>query len=202
MIDALLYSVRDGIRSAGFNYGAAECEIMADGHPPPRCGNVFVAVHGGRSSPGKDNERNLYELFGFSITLTMRVTVPLDRVGDQQIAKNLRLVPINQTQGFNVKLEQLRAYLHSNWKITVLQNQIPNSANDNIVAWTLGTSYGFVEPAKWKGQDTPRLVGSEWFEATSQNGEETEDSIGIVSEMRFDGAKRMQPQTASVGLFV
>ena len=203
MIDALIYAVRDGIRAAGFNYGIAECEIMSDGHPPPRCGNFFVAVHGGRSSPGRDNERNLYELFGFSVTLTMRTTLPLDRIGDQAIYRNSTLIPFRQREGFNAKLEQLRTYLHSNWKITVLQNQIPNSANDNIVAWTTGTSYGFCEPARWKGQDIARLVGSEWFESTSQDGDEsTDDSIGIVSEMRFDGAKRMQPQTASIVLFV
>ena len=59
MIDALLYAVRDGIRAAGFGYGAAECEIMDDGKPPPRMGNFFVSVHGGKSRPGQANERNL-----------------------------------------------------------------------------------------------------------------------------------------------
>ena len=87
MIDALLYAVRDNIRSAGFNYGKAECEIMEDGRPPPRAGNVFVSVHGGNSSSLRDNQ--LYEEFGFFITLTMRTGgVSIDRVGDQLIARN------------------------------------------------------------------------------------------------------------------
>ena len=197
MIDALLYSVRDGIRAAGFSYGKAECEIMDDGKPPPRAGNVFVAVHGGKSHPGPANQRNLDELFDFSITLTMRVTVPLDRLGDQQIARNLALVPQAQRHGFNAKLEQLRGYLHSNWTITVLQGQTPNSANDNLAAWATGTVYGFVEPARWQGEETPTLVGAEWMGAEPES-----EDFAIKSEMRFTGARRFQPQTAGTGVFV
>lgn len=198
MTDALLYAVRDAIRAAGMNYGIAEVEIMDDGRPPPRCGNFFAAVHGGRSRPGDANERNLYELFGFSVTLTMRVTVPLDRTGDQQIARNIALAPLGQRHGFNHKVEQLRGFLHSNWRMVVLTGQTPNSANDNLSAWATGTVYGFCEPARYQGPDgPPRLVGGEWFAADP----EAED-VGIVQELRFDNAKRLQPQTASVGAFV
>lgn len=197
MIDSLLYAVRDGIRAAGFNYGKAECEITDDGKPPPRAGNVFVAVHGGKSRPGGANSRNLDELFDFSVTLTMRVTVSLDRVGDQQIARNLELVPLAQRQGFNAKVEQLRGFLHMNWRITVLQSQTPNSANDNLAAWCSGTIYGFVEPARYQGAEVPILVGAEWMGA-----EPDSEDFAIKSELRFAGARRFQPTTASVGVFV
>lgn len=196
MIDALLYAVRDGIRAASMNYGSAECDIMDDGRPPPRAGNYYAAVHGGKSRPGEANERNLYELFGFSVTLTMRVTVPLDRVGTQQIARNIALVPLGQRQGFNAKLEQLRAYLHNNWQITVLTGQTPNSANDNITAWGTGTVYGFCEPMRYQGAEPARLVGGEWFAADPESEE-----VGIVCELRFDNAKRFQPTTAAIGAF-
>jgi hypothetical protein len=200
VIDALLYAVRDGIRASILGYKIAECEIMDDGRPPPRAGNYFAAVHGGRSRPGDANERNLYELFGFSVTLTMRVTVPLDRVGDQQIARNVPLtmnnVPLATRQGFNAKAEQLRAYLHSNWTITVLTGQDPNSANDNIIAWMSGTQYGFCEPARYQGMEGPVLKGGEWFGADP----EAQD-FGIATELRFDRAKRFQPQTAGTGVF-
>lgn len=178
---------------------------MDDGRPPPRCGNFFVSVHGGRSKPGNANERNLFELFGFSTTLTMRVTVPLDRVGDQQIARNLARIPLAQRLGFNAKVEQLRAYLHMNWKITVLYGEInpPSaSANDNLAAWITpaqleaGEVYGFVEPARYSGMDVPRLVGGEWFASDPESSE-----VGIVCELRFDNAKRFQPTTASIGNF-
>ena len=82
------------------NYGYAECEIQEDGRPPPRAGNWFVAVHGGRTHPAPANSRNLDELYDFNVTLTARVTIPLDRVGDQLIARNLTLVPHAQRQGF------------------------------------------------------------------------------------------------------
>lgn len=197
MIDALLYAVRDGIRKAGINYDQATCAIMDDGRPPPRCGQFFVAVHGGKSSPGGANNRNLDELFGFSVTLTMRVVVPLDKLGEQQLARNIELAPLGQRQGFNHKLEQLRGFLHKNWRITVLQSQTPNSANDNLAAWATGTVFGFCEPAAYKGEDVPKLVGGEWFGAEPDAAD-----MGIVVEMRFDGARRFQPQTASVGAFV
>lgn len=195
MIDALLYAVRDAIRAAGFNYGKAESEIMDDGRPPPRCGNFFVAVHGGKSRGTADNQ--LHEHFGFSLTMTMRITVALDRVGDQQIARNV-LLELARKQGFNAKVDQLRGFLHMNWRITVLTGQTPASANDNVSDWAAtGTVYGFCEPARWQGEEIPRLVGGEWFGADPD-----EEANGIVCEMRFDGARRFQPQTASVGPFV
>ena len=197
MIDALLYAVRDAIRAASFNYGKAECEIMDDGRPPPRAGNWFVAVHGGVSRPGKANHRNMHELFDFSVTLTARVTVPLDRVGDQLIARNLELVPLAQRQGFNAKLEQLDRFLHMNWRITVLTGQTPKSANDNIAAWATGTVYGFAVPAASNGGEMPKLVGAEWMGA-----EPNSEDFAIKSEIRLSGAERFQPQTASVGVFV
>lgn len=197
MIDALLYAARDAIRNAGFNYGKAECEIMDDGRPPPRAGNVFVAVHGGRSHPGNANDRNLYELFDFSVTLTMRVTVPLDRIGDQQIARNIALVSLGQRQGFNAKVEQLRGLLHMNWKMTVLQSQAVASANDNLASWATGTVYGFVEPARYQGTDAPTLVGADWMGAEPES-----EDFALKSELRFVNAKRFQPQTASAGVFV
>ena len=201
MIDALLYAVRDSIRAAKIGYGIAECEITDDGKPPPRAGNWFAAVHGGRSHPGDANSRNLDELFDFSMTLTGRVTISMDRIGDQMIARNVALVDINnvplaQRQGFNAKLEQLRAFLHMNWQITVLTGQTPNSANDNLAAWASGTVYGFVEPARFQGMETPVLVGPDWLGA-----EPDADQFALKSELRFTNARRFQPQTASVGAF-
>lgn len=202
MLDALLYAVRDGIRAAGMNYDTASCEIMENGSPPPRCGNYFVAVHGGTDRGSSDNQ--LQEYLGFLVTLTARVTVPLDRVGDQQMSRNLALVPLAQRQGFYAKREQLRAFLHMNWKMTVLQGQTPNSANDNLAAWATGEVYGFCEPARYRGSEKARLMGSEWFDAEPPKNvrNEKKEMFGIVSEMKFEGARRFQPQVLPVGPFV
>lgn len=200
MIDALLYSVRDTIRGAKIGYSVAECEITDDGKPPPRAGNVFVAVHGGKSHPGDANDNNLYELFDFSVTLTMRITIAQDRVGDQLMARNTVLVPLGQKQGFDHKVEQLRSLLHMNWGMIVLKGQNPKSANDNIIEWATGAAvYGFCEPARFQGADTPTGVGGDWLGA-----EPSEDGgpFALKSELRFVNAKRFQPVISSVGPFV
>ena len=198
MIDALLYSVRDGIRAAGFGYGNAECEIQDDGKPPPRAGKVFVAIYGGKTRAGQANDNNLFELYDFNVTLTMRVTIPLDRVGDQLVARNLNLVPDAQRQGFNARIEQLRAYLHMNWNRVVKTGQNPPSANDNLSAWAYGGSvYGFCEPMRYQGTEIPTLQGGDWLGAEPEN-----EDFAIKAEMRFTGAKRFQSQLSSVGPFV
>lgn len=195
MIDALMYAVRDRVRASGYNYGAAECEIMDDGRPPPRCGNVFVAVHGAKDKSTASN--NLDEYYDFAVTLTMRIVVPLDRVGDQLMHRNLARVAIAEREGFRAKVDQLRRLLHMNWSMTVLTGQTPASANDNLAAWTSGTVYGFTEPARYTGTATMRLVGGEHFGADPDV-----DEMGVAAELTFVGARRMQPQTASVGPFV
>lgn len=196
MIDALLYAARDRVRSAGINYGRAECEIMDDERPQPRCGKYFLSIHGGKVESKRDNQ--LYERYSFSATLTMRVTVPLDRVGDQQIALSLERVPLAQRNGFNAKIEQLRALLHMNWSIVVLTGQTPNSANDNLIAWGSGTGvYGFCEPMRYRGVEVPTLRGGEWFAA-----DPSAEEVGIKATMRFADCLRFQPQTAALGPFI
>ncbi len=195
MIDALVYAVRDGIRKAGLNYDAASCEIMDDGRPPPRCGNFFAAIHDGAMASDADNQLN--ELYSFTVTLTMRVTVPLDRVGDQQMARNITRVPLGERQGFYAKTDRLRAFLHMNWQIVVLTGQTPNSANDNLTAWSTGTVYGFCEPMRFRSMDMPKLVGGEWFGA-----EADAEDVGMKAALTFGRCRRFQPVTQASGPFV
>ncbi len=198
MIDALLFSVRDTIRGVGYGYGYQDVELTdTDGKPPARMGNLFISVY--ELSSRSSAVRNLDEYFSFGITLTMRATaVPRDRVGDQLIASKLARKAGKGNPSFNARLEQLRGLLHMNWQMTCLTGQSPASANDNIAAWSAGTPvYGFVEPAHYSGMDKPSLVWQDWFTADPQDG----DAVGIKAEARFDSARRMQPQTASVGPF-
>lgn len=200
MIDALLYAVRDGIRSAGLNYDHATCEIMDDGRPPPRCGNYFASVHSGVMRSERDNQ--LYELYNFMVTLTMRVTVPLDRVGDQQIARNIERIPLAERQGFNAKADRLRRFLHMNWNVVVITGRTPRSANDNLALWAIPypndtTVYGFTEPMRFRSMSTTVLVGGEWFGADPEAEE-----VGIKADLTFVDCKRFQPVTAASGPFV
>lgn len=175
MIDALLYSVRDAIRGAGFGYGTAQCDIRDDGQPPPAMGDIFVAVHQGASRSTMKNALNEY--FGFNVTLTMRATVPYDRIGDQMLARKLA-----KEVGFNRRAEQLRAFLHQNWGILQDANQylIDMETNANVV-------YGFCEAAQYAGMEIPALVGAAWFLA------ESDERTGLKAELRFEDARRLQP---------
>ena len=191
MIDALLFAVRDGIRGAGIGYdSAALCEIMDSGMPPERAGNFFVAVHEGAARGTA--VRNLDERYAFAVTLTMRVSVPQpDHIGISLLASKLARTSGKGMPSFNARIEQLRALLHANW--TILAN-----ANVNLAAWTpSGSVYGFTEPATFSGREQPTLVGGEWFGASPDAPD-----MGLKCELRFDNARRMQPQTAAVGPYV
>lgn len=115
------------------------------------------------------------------------------------MSRNLERIPLGERQGFYARAERLRALLHMNWGMVVLQGQTPSSANDNLKAWGYGaTTYGFCEPARYQGPGAPpKLVGGEWFGAEPDN-----EDVGMTSELRFTGAKRFQPITTSVGPFV
>lgn len=174
MIDALLYAVRDAAwRDLG--YDERTCDVRADGHPRQDMGDVYVAVHQGTTRQGMDNA--LDEYFSFSLTLTMRVTVPLDRVGDRLLALKLA-----GDAGFNRKAERLRSFFHMAWGVI-------QDANNYISQWSSDAHsvYGFCEPARYRGMDVPSLVGGEWFTADP----DAQDT-GLRAELRFEDARRFE----------
>lgn len=190
MVDALLYAVRDEIRAnASFEQGYATCEIVSKGQPPPRFGNLFVGVSQGATRSTNDNCLNEY--FGFNLTLVMRVTVPLDRIGDQLISRNVFQTTVKRI-GFNQLAEQLRALVTINggtngvsggWSIIARANQYLIDWNPN---WT-GDVYGFCEPARYRGMEEPVPVGGVWLGASPDS-----DDFGVKAELRFVDARRMQ----------
>jgi hypothetical protein len=193
MMDALLMAYRDALRTENFGYAdAALCEITDDGRPPPRAGNLFVAVSPGAAT--NNAMRNLDEYFSFSLTLTQRISVPLDRVGDQMLASKLARQQGKGNPSFNARVEQLRAWGHMNWDVGLY------NANVNLGAWRPDQTeqvYGFVEVAHFVSAERPVLVGPDWFGATPESG-----MMGLKSEIRFADARRMQPQTLPIGPFV
>jgi hypothetical protein len=158
---------------------------MADGKPKQMCGKWFVSVHGGSSTSTMMNALNEY--FGYSVTLTMRITEPLDRFGSVILASQLARTLAKET-GFNAKAEQLRAFLHMNWGI--LQD-----ANTNLVNFLPGgnTVYGFSEPAHYAGREEASFQLPDWFGAPPPETQaEFEKNIGLKSELKFEGARRLQ----------
>jgi hypothetical protein len=180
MIDALLYAARDAVRGGGLGYDRTTCTIMADGRPPPRCGEVFVAVH--QHGQMGDMMNALDEYYGWDVTLTMRVTIPLDRVGEQLLSKNLA-ADVARKIGFNYRAQQLKTLLHMNWFL--LQD-----ANNNLVELypQAPVVYGFAEPAQFVNMDDPDFVGGAWFSAKVDS-----DDIGLMAALHFDRARRLQP---------
>jgi hypothetical protein len=180
MMDALLFSVRDAIRNAGFGYDYTACEIREDGKPPPRCGDWFVAVH----PLGVKSEwmNSLNEYFDFAVTLTARCTnVPLDRIGDQLLARKLA-----EDKGFNWRANQISSFLHMDWG--VLQD-----ANNWLVRLLpqATTLYGFAEPAHFAGMEKPHLEGAQWLSGDMPDAD-GEDIAALVAQMDFAGARRLQ----------
>ena len=174
MIDALLYAVRDAVR-AYLKYDYTRCEIRDDGRPPPRCGDIFIAVHQLGSSSEMDNALDEYSNFG--LTLTMRVTnVPIDRVGDQMLAKKKA-----RETGFNAILDRLD-FLHMNWQVLANANQYLVEMVGDVQE-----VYGFAEPARYRGAEVPVLVGGEHFWAEPDSTE-----IGLKAMARFERCRRLQ----------
>jgi hypothetical protein len=176
MIDALLLSVVDAVRNAGLGYDYATANVTGpDGRPPPRCGAIFVAVHQGVNVNEFMNSLNDY--FDFSITLTMRVVIPFDRIGDQLLA-----VKTAQEKGFNRRCNALKDLLHMNWGM--LQD-----ANNYLVTLMpeAPTIYGFCEPAHFANMEVPTFVGSDWFLS-----EPDDMNVGLKSKLSFTNARRMQ----------
>lgn len=77
-----------------------------------------------------------------------------------------------------------------------MTGQTPPSANDNLAAWSTGTVYGFVEPARFSSMEQPTLKGGEWFSA-----EPDDDRVGMKSTLQFVRCRRLQAQTQPDGPF-
>jgi len=183
MIDALLYAVRDACRSRKGYMDAAHCEIVADqdGQPPARCGDWFLAIHQGAYRSVMDNA--LDEYFGFNVTLTMRSDVPVDRMGDQLLAKKIAAAPgPGGSPSFNQRANFLGAYLHMNWSVI-------GNANNYLIQLLpeAETVYGFSEPGRFKGMEVPMFVGGVWF-ASEPGGDE--DVLGLKATLRFEDCRR------------
>lgn len=173
-MQALKVATRDAIIGAGLGYTIQTCNLMFEGKPPPNCGAVFLAVHGGTI---QDTARDsLDELYSVIITLTMRVSIPYDRGGTDLLAK--------AESGADERLRKLRAKLKHKY------TGLLSTANAAILASAGAgeTVYGFSEPFTNSQIEQPRIVGSDWL-----HGDPNSTECGIAQNLVLSGARRLQP---------
>jgi hypothetical protein len=191
MFDALLFAWRDSCRTIRGFMDASLCEIVGDpeGRPPARCGDWFLAIHQGNYRSVMKNA--LDEYYGVLLTLTMRVTVPVDRIGDQLLAKKLASQPFPGSTSkfpaasFNQRANMLRAVFHQNWVVIA-------AANDYLVKLLPDVEevHGFSEPAQFMGGEVPTLVGSEWLGDEPPTETDEDVPMALKATLTFDECRR------------
>jgi hypothetical protein len=185
MIDALLFAVRKACWDY-LKYDQANCDVRVDGRPPD-CGDFYLAISEAGASSLMDNA--LDEYFAFDLTVTHKVYVPLDRIGDQQLASKLsRVRGPKGSPSLNERTERLSHFFHMNWG--VLQD-----ANLNLAEFAQSDHavYGFAEPARYRTTELPRFEGGDWFWAKPEA-----DKVGLVSVVHFDDCRRLQALTVFI----
>jgi hypothetical protein len=172
---ALQIALRDVILAGQIGFGREQCEVMPEGKPTPRCGELFLAIHDGGRTNSKQN--SLDEIYDVIATFTMRTKkIPYDKLGTHMLCSE---------GGFHDKVDEIKTFVHMNY-LTIM-----NAANTIITdyATTKGwvSVYGFSEPLMYLGDDPTRFVGADWFHADPDSME-----AGLVQDLRFGRARRLQ----------
>jgi hypothetical protein len=172
---ALCQAVCDRLQAV-LSLDAATCDLMPDGYPKPSCGELFVAVHPGDSSP--DPAEGLAEVFSMYVTVTRRLGyAPKDRQGVEVWRK--------AAVGLDAVVRRVMTALH----LDAGADAVLNAANAYIAAE--GAGNGFVEPLRWQHTGRPEPKGPEWFSTDAEAGGRFLNA-GSAVEIRFGEAKRIQ----------
>lgn len=190
MLDALLYAVKDGLLNPDnrLPYSDSTCRIMVDGKPPPYLGEWWLSIHeGGVQSICTET---LDEYYSFNLTLTKRVSVPIDvfaeKVQALKMARQLAQQADANHLGFNARRDQLRAFFHGNASVIA-------KANQYLVQWATGEEvYGFCEPPRFQGYSSSLMRGAEWLSAKPPESEEEQVEAALVCQLNFGKCRRFQ----------
>ena len=190
MMDALLFSTLDAVTDPANRFGYNEnrdANIMAGGEPPAQCGQWFLSIHEGDVS--NESVENLDEYFTVILTLTARISIPIDVVGNKLLAVKVARDQAQKT-GFNARREALRAFLNKNWGIVA-------KANQYLAQWAIGVEevYGFCESPIVRRLERQHLVGPEWFsQAPPKEGQRSwTPETGLVGDVTMERIRRLQP---------
>lgn len=175
---ALLLAVRDQIRTT-YTLDEGQCDLMDDGQPPPRAGELFVAVHpaGSWQNAAPEADTYLRELFGFHVTVSVKLGhVPVDRKGRAAI-----LDEILSTNRPGVALvdrcERLAKILHLNYTIMAAAN-VYLQAND-------ADREPLVKPPRFEVGVGPMKKSPDWWHLPTTTPTKANAAFGLSCELRF-----------------
>ena len=176
---ALLLAVRDTLKTTAttpISWTALtqyQCEVMVDGMPPPMAPEMFWSVWPGSISSMGQTQDSLNELYGCTVTLSMRLTKePYDKWGVNGLTR--------ATTGLLVMAEATRAVLHMNYGVCASATSLARTTVD-------AADNEFCEPLSFSSAPPVRKVGGSWWQST-----EGEPLAGIVMDLNFGGARRTQ----------
>lgn len=170
---ALLLAVRDALQE-DVPFQAHECDLtLPGGQPPPACGKWFAGIWAGGSRC--QSRVSLDQVFDLTVTLTMRIEEPFDRIRE-------RLV--EQTLGFHDLAEKIADIVHKDsWT-----HHIQYRANRYLQDLYAGEEpLGFREGLGMLNDVVPRIVGGNWFHAQTEAQE-----VGLVQDVNFGYARRIK----------
>jgi hypothetical protein len=164
------------------NYSRLTCGRSGAGEPRPWTGNLFVAVWHDGSRESKSREA-MHEIFGVSVTATVRMNGPYDQLVTARDALESILNPI-------------RAMIHYGIAPggTQLANIVYNACQlaqlDPGGAYANNAPPGFREALVFNRYDAVQEVGPDWFAA--KVGGAGFDVPGLKQTAHFGQASRVQ----------
>mgnify|MGYP001563744086 CR=1 FL=1 len=148
---------------------AKHIDALDTGQPSPFVGQLYYVVHPTSwESTNPDPADTLDETYGLSVTITQRSAVaPRDKHASEIFLKAIT--------GLGRQAREVMVAVHLNYDLM-------NAANALMTG-----EEKLCEPLRFRGADaSPRTVDGDWFFA------EADKASGMVLEVRFGGARRIQ----------
>lgn len=187
---ALLLATRDTLRSA-FALRPVDCEYMAGPEPPPNCGDVFFAVHGGRVASG--DTLSLDRGFSFTVTVTVKIKSPWTWVQANVLASE-------KYDALEERVEEVIGLLHMNEDVRNAANRYLNTASGAARKTPVPTViYGFAQPPAFTGAaGEPVPCDARWFGASDHALQRVgpPPPVGAHMSAEFGFARRVEPVEA------
>lgn len=176
--EAYLQAVRDDIRTT-LKYRPEECEVELGPQPPPRWGEVFVAVVPAAWDSASEGGSDFWERIRIDVHVLLRARqVPLDLQGDEFLLKNLT--------GLNARCRAIARRVNMNYTIMDAANVLLRETADDVA------QQGFHHPLKWLGCSLPQVMDATQWAAKPETG------AAIYRTIRFGEAERIQPAATAV----